>query len=428
MPRAWLTWQNWLMFPLPASPLLRVRVREQRWSGFRASASRNSISAWAVQHPNEMSDAIAEKMQQGLDEGVFPGAVLLVASRNEIIHHASYGFATLIPQSEPTSVDTCYDLASLTKPLATVTATLMLAAAGRIDLEAPLAQFLPELPKESLRRGTIRQLLNHCTGLPAWRPFYERIVPDGTRLREMPLAQRRSALYDAIHHEQLIEPVGARSTYSDLGFILLGELLERVSGKDWGSLIHDQVFARLEIAGLFYMSEAGPTGAISIRDRRFAATELDPWRGRLLRGEVHDEHAAVMGGISSHAGLFGTAQGVFEMAALWLAAVRGEDSLLPTNWAREFVRRQNLAPGSSWALGWDTPSRGPAGETSSSGNHFSSLSFGHLGYAGTSVWIDPERCLIVVLLTNRVHPSRTNNLIRQFRPVLHDTVVMALKG
>jgi serine-type D-Ala-D-Ala carboxypeptidase len=375
-----------------------------------------------------MSDALADKMREGLEQGVFPGAVLLVAAGNQLVHHASYGHATLIPQPEPTSVDTYYDLASLTKPLATVTAILGFVADGRVALDAPIGQFLPELRHESLRRGTIRHLLNHCTGLPAWRPFYERIVPDGTRLRETAVAQRRAALFDAIHHEDLIEPVGARSVYSDLGFILLGELLERVSGKDWLTLSHDQVFAPLGVRGLFYMSETGPTGGTSIRGRSFAATEQDPWRGRLLRGEVHDEHAAIMGGVSSHAGLFGTAQSVFELAAMWLAAVRGESTQFPTNWAREFVRRQNLAPGSSWGLGWDTPSRGLAGEPSSSGNHFSPSSFGHLGYAGTSVWIDPERHLIVVLLTNRVHPHRTNNLIRQFRPVLHDTVVTALKA
>jgi len=156
--------------------------------------------------------------------------------------------------------------------------------------------------------------------------------------------------------------------------------------------------------------------------RRFAATEQDEWRGRLIRGEVHDENAAVMGGVSTHAGLFGTAEAVLRAVMPWLAAVRGEASPIPTSLAKEFVRKQEIGPQGSWALGWDTPSLGPGSVPSSSGQYFSSGSFGHLGYAGTSVWIDPDRELIVVLLTNRVHPTRKNDKIRAFRPVLHDTV------
>jgi CubicO group peptidase (beta-lactamase class C family) len=373
-----------------------------------------------------MADSIAEKMQEGVEQGVFPGAVLLVASHDRIVHHAAYGAATLLPQPEPASADTLYDLASLTKPLTTVTATALLVAQGHLALDDPLARYLPALGQEALRTATVRHLLNHCSGLPAWRPFYLDIVPEGPRLRELPLSQRRAAMYDRIHKEALVDPVGARCVYSDLGFILLGEILEAATGKEWSALCHGDVFSRLGIRGLFYMSETGPTGGTSIQHRRFAATEQDEWRGRLLRGEVHDEHAAIMGGISSHAGLFGTAQTVFEAVRPWLAAVRGESSPLPANWAREFVRRQSLEAGSSWALGWDTPSTGPHGEPSSSGRHFSPSAFGHLGYAGTSVWIDPLRNLVVVLLTNRVHPTRKNNLIRQFRPAIHDTVVTAL--
>jgi CubicO group peptidase (beta-lactamase class C family) len=155
---------------------------------------------------------------------------------------------------------------------------------------------------------------------------------------------------------------------------------------------------------------------------QFAATEQDDWRGRMIRGEVHDENAAVMGGVSSHAGLFGTAEAVARAVGPWLAAVQGEASPIPAPWAREFVRKQGIDPQGSWALGWDTPSTGPGGTPSSSGSHFSPGSFGHLGYAGTSVWIDPERDLIVVLLTNRVHPTRKNDRIRAFRPAIHDVV------
>jgi CubicO group peptidase (beta-lactamase class C family) len=372
-----------------------------------------------------MSDPIAEKMQQGVEEGVFPGGVLLVEHNGKRVHHAAYGFACIQPEREPATVDTIYDLASLTKPIATVTAVVFLAADGKLSLDDPLERYVPELTQTDLRAATLRHLLNHCSGLPAWRPLYERMVPDGRKLREKPVAARRAAIYDAIHHEPLVDPVGSRCVYSDLGFILLGEILERIVKQEW-SAFHHTVFARLGARDLFYMSEVGPTGGGSLANRQIAATEQDEWRGRMIRGEVHDENAAVMGGVSSHAGLFGTAESVAGTVRPWLAAVRGDASPISSAWAKEFVKRQAIVPGTSWGLGWDTPSKGLNGEPSASGQYFSPASFGHLGYAGTSVWIDPERDLIVVLLTNRVHPTRKNDKIRVFRPTLHDIVFGAV--
>jgi CubicO group peptidase (beta-lactamase class C family) len=369
-----------------------------------------------------MSDPIAEKMQEGVDEGVFPGAVLLVSHQGRTVHHAAYGFACLLPERESATVDTLYDLASLTKPIATATAVLLLVADGKLGLDDPLERYVPDLTQEALKKATIRHLLNHTSGLPAWRPLYEQIIPDGARLKESPLAERRAAIYEAIHREPLTEPVGARCVYSDLGFMLLGEIVERIVKQEWAAFIHGAVWARLGASDLFYMSEGGPTGGLLVANRQFAATEQDGWRGRVIRGEVDDENAAVMGGVSAHAGLFGTAMAVARAAGQWLAAVRGGASPIPSSWAKEFVRKQGIDPQGSWALGWDTPSTGPGGTPSSSGSHFSPGSFGHLGYAGTSVWIDPERDLIVVLLTNRVHPTRKNDRIRAFRPAIHDVV------
>ncbi|MEK6603035.1 MAG: serine hydrolase domain-containing protein, partial [Nitrospirota bacterium] len=323
---------------------------------------------------------------------------------------------------EPATTDTIYDLASLTKPIATATAAALLVADGKLSLDDSLERFVPELTQGALRKATIRHLLNHSSGLPAWRPLYERIVPDGRTLRDRPLSDRRAAIYDAIHREPPVEPVGGRCVYSDLGFILLGEILERIVKQEWAAFIHVVVFPRLGAQGLFYMSEGGPTSGMLVDARQFAATEQDDWRGRMIRGEVHDENAAVMGGVSAHAGLFGTAVSVARAVSPWLAAVRGESSPIPASWAREFVRKQGIDPQGSWALGWDTPSTGLAGTPSSSGAYFSPGSFGHLGYAGTSVWIDPERDLIVVLLTNRVHPTRKNDKIRAFRPAIHDVI------
>src|SRR5947209_16353961 len=249
-----------------------------------------------------MADKIAEKMREGMEQGVFPGGVLLVSHKGRTVHHAAYGAACLLPKPEPASVDTIYDLASLTKPLATTTAVALLLADGRLSLEDPLERFVPELTQNDLRQATIRHLLNHTSGLPAWRPLYERIVPDGRRLREQPLAARRAAVFDAIHREPLVEPVGRRCLYSDLGFMLLGEILERIVKQEWATFCHAVVLARLGVSGLFFMSESGPTGVVSVDARRFAATEQDEWRGRVTSGEGPEGEAGVVGGRATPAG------------------------------------------------------------------------------------------------------------------------------
>src|SRR5207245_5166710 len=246
-----------------------------------------------------MEDKIAEKMREGVEQGVFPGGVLLVSHKGRTVHHAACGAACLLPEPEPATVDTVYDLASLTKPLATTTAVALLLADGRLSLEDPLERFVPELTQNDLRQVTIRHLLNHTSGLPAWRPIYERIVPDGRRLREQPLAARRAAVFDAIHREPLVEPVGRRCLYSDMGFMLLGEILERIVKQEWATFCHAVVLARLCVSGLFFMSESGPTGGVSVDARRFAATEQDEWRGRRVRGGGPGGVQGVWGGGST---------------------------------------------------------------------------------------------------------------------------------
>src|SRR2546426_2932249 len=247
-----------------------------------------------------MAEPIADKMREGVDQGVFPGGVLLVSHRGRTVHLAAYGAACLLPEPEPATVDPTYDLASLTKPLATTTAVALLLADCRLSLEDPLERFVPELTQSDLRQATIRHLLNHTSGLPAWRPLYERIVPDGYRLRDQPLAARRAAVFEAIHREPLVEPVGRRCLYSDLGFMLLGEILERIVKQEWAAFCHADVLARLSVSGLFYMSESGPTGGVSVDARRFAATEEDEWRGGPVPGGGAGGNAAGAGRGAPH--------------------------------------------------------------------------------------------------------------------------------
>jgi CubicO group peptidase (beta-lactamase class C family) len=357
------------------------------------------------------SKAIAAAMQSAVERGVFPGAVLFVRLRGVVVHHQAVGLASRLPKAEPVEVETIYDLASLTKPLATATAVLSLIQEGRLTLEMSVQEVLKELTGAPVGSARIFHLLNHSAGLPAWRPYYERI---GERDR----ADAERLMLELIRQESLISPIGARSIYSDLGFILLGCVVARAVGQPLESYcqtIHDTVGA----APLGYAPRLGSSNGGLHKHwslGRIAPTEDDPWRGGIVRGLVHDENAYALGGVAGHAGLFGTATAVAAVTRSWLDGYHGRPSPFRTDLVQRFVTRQQT-PGSSWGLGWDTPS-----PPSSSGRHFSPQAFGHLGFTGTSIWIDPVPELEVILLSNRVHPTRQNNLIRDFRPQIHDLI------
>lgn len=361
-------------------------------------------------------DRITKALEAAVAGGVFPGAVLHVRLRGTCVYHQAVGCAALIPEREVARPDTIYDLASLTKPLATATSVLRLVQDGRLSLHDPVQRHLAELKGSAVGSATVFHLLTHSSGLPAWRPLYERLAEEDRRVPGTlgsPAAQRLALTM--IKDEPLEAPPGARSVYSDLGFILLGVLIERVSGRTLASYCREAVFEPMR-ASLFFLGPA--SGSETVLDLALVApTEDDPWRGRLLRAEVHDENAYALGGVAGHAGLFGTAEAVSAVVSHWLDSYAGRSRVLSPDLVKRFVTRQEGIPGSSWALGWDTPS-----VPSSSGNRFSAASFGHLGYTGTSVWVDPATELAVILLSNRVHPTRRNEAIKQFRPLLHDVI------
>lgn len=226
---------------------------------------------------------------------------------------------------------------------------------------------------------------------------------------------------EMIRDEPLIYVRGERSLYSDLGFMLLGFLVERLSGMALDLWCEEVIVRPLQADPMMFRPTAGRAQSDVVRPTvdvsRIAPSEQDEWRNRLLRGEVHDENAAAMGGVAGHAGLFGTAESVLAVSGAWLCGYYGRESILERELVGQFTTRQESDARSSWALGWDTPSA-----PSSSGSSFSERSFGHLGYTGTSLWIDPLCELEVVLLSNRVHPSRRNEKIKVFRPLIHDLV------
>jgi CubicO group peptidase (beta-lactamase class C family) len=358
-----------------------------------------------------------------------PGAVVLARLRRggETFDHASVrGHAALRPERIPMARETIFDLASLTKVMATATAAMLLAADGALELDDPVAKHLPEFAERGKEAVTVRHLLTHSSGLRPWRGFHEPLLERerkrGERILATPAA--RAWVLASIERSALVHEPGSAAVYGDLDFIVLGALIEAVAKRPLDRFCEERIFAPLGLGSTFFVP-LGP-GAAPLEGalrRRIAATENCPWRGRILWGEVHDPNASVMGGVAGHAGLFAPADDVARFAAAWLDAWHGRPSPLPANWVRRFAERQDLPPGSDWALGWDTPSE----RASSSGRRFSRASIGHLGFTGTSLWIDLEAEAIVVMLTNRVHLVAKRSKFA-LRPVVHDLVREAFEA
>jgi CubicO group peptidase (beta-lactamase class C family) len=347
-------------------------------------------------------------MRQAISEGVFPGAVLLVSKEGSIVCHNAYGMADLFSRRSM-STQTIFDLASLTKPLATALAVMILNQQGDIGTEQELGDILPYFKKEKKSTIKIRHLLHHNSGLADYRPYYKEI-------EHLPSEKRKQALRNLLVIEPLVYPIGTKVVYSDLGFMILEWIIERVSGKRLDCFVSEMIYGPLGIDNLFFvdLNAEKPPGV-------FAATEQCPWRKILLAGQVHDENAYVVGGVQGHAGLFGTAAAVHMLIHKLLCAYQetSPGNLFQTEMVRLFFSR---LPNADKTLGFDTP----ALKNSSAGSYFSANSVGHLGFTGTSFWMDLDRLIIVIMLTNRVHPSRDNMAIKAFRPKLHDTVMKTL--
>lgn len=353
-------------------------------------------------------DGVDREMASGVRSGVFPGAVLLVSRGREILFHRAYGVANLFTGSA-VGLDTVFDLASLTKPLATALALMKLTAQGRLTLETPLGFLLPEFAHTEKRAITIAQLLAHQSGYPAYRPYYR-------ALHRLAPGLRAACLRRLLVAQPLADTPGRRTIYSDLGYLVLQWVAERVSGRPLDRFLQETVYEPLAVDRLFFPGRDGVPDGGSV-----AATEFCPRRNLLLSGRVHDDNADVVGGVAGHAGLFGTARGVHQVLRRLLDAHRGSAESLAL---RPDLVRLFCTP---WGPGGRPPGFDrPEGRGSSAGRHFSAHTVGHLGFTGTSFWMDLERGVIVVLLTNRVHPSRANAAIRTFRPRLHDAVMEAV--
>jgi CubicO group peptidase (beta-lactamase class C family) len=360
-----------------------------------------------------MTHEITEFLKKGLAQNTYPGAVLLVAQGEDIVFFHNVGNRAVKPKPLPMKKETIFDLASLTKPLATTLALMKLVDEGLLDLDTPVSCPIQPFPWKEKADITIRLLLNHSAGLPDWKPFYLELI-------KLPTKERKPAVRQLIMEEPLCHEPQTVSLYSDLGFMLLEWIIEVTAGRDLSSFLDARFYHPLVLRTLYLdQITADPVH----EKERFAATEYCPWRKEVIQGHVHDENAYALGGYSGHAGLFGTALGVFTLTTALLKIYHGSRSgLVSTETVRTFFSRQGIVPGSTFALGWDTPSQ----TNSSAGDYFSSKSVGHTGFTGTSLWIDLEKKITVIFLTNRIHPSRSNEKIRDFRPDLHNLIMREL--
>jgi CubicO group peptidase (beta-lactamase class C family) len=353
--------------------------------------------------------AVTNFLDSAVAGGAAPGAVLGVSVNGARFLHTSGQLGA--DDGTPVDFSTVYDLASLTKVVGLATALMLAVDEGKLDLDAPIMRYVPTFHGHLKEQVTARMLLAHASGLPAWRPLSRET---GNRAGAIELATRTP----------LESAPGAREAYSDLGSIVLTQAVETIGAERLDSLLQRRVF--------------GPLGMHSVRFlpaedlERIAPTELDPSRGRVLRGEVHDENAARMDGVSGHAGLFGSAPDLLTFAEWVLdrgqadrrtgsSTVSSDRPTVSPPVLAEFTRRQELVPGSSRALGWDTPTPG-----GSAGSLLSAVSFGHTGFTGTSLWIDPRHRLAIVLLSNRVNPTRNNPRWTPVRGRIADLVMTTL--
>jgi CubicO group peptidase (beta-lactamase class C family) len=378
-----------LRFALPQAALTECSVPPHL---ARQSLSENTISA------------IDQIVERAAAEKKIPGAVILVSHQGRIIFEKAYGQRSLEPVVEPMSFDTVFDLASLTKAVATAPSIMLLVERGRLQLDDPAAKYIPAFGKRGKSKITIRQLLTHYSGLPA----------------DLRLSKRRRSsaknILTGIYEVKPVAPPGNRFIYSDLGFVVLGKVVEKVSGKPLDLFASENFFTPLNMNSTTFHP-------LKLNQHLIAPTERLRGGG-VMRGQVHDPLAATLGGVAGDAGLFSTAQdlGRFCQMLLGKGALDGVSVLAPATIQQMVSPQSPAGKDNIRGFGWDIDST----YSSVKGSHFSSQSFGHTGYTGTSLWIDPISESFLIILTNRVHPDGKGN-VRELRTQIADIVGAALQ-
>jgi len=363
------------------------------------------LAALLVSQDTARWEPVARVVEAAVAGRAFPGAVVAIGRRDSVLYLHAFGHLDY-EHGQPVQTSTVYDIASLTKVVGLTTALMQLVAQHRVDLDSPAVRYVPAFQNRSI---TVRQLLTHSSGLPAFKQWWTRV-------------HSRDDMFALANAEPLEQPPGTHMVYSDIGALVMTQVVENVSGERLDQYLESQLFAPLGLRDTRFNPPADWLD-------RIAPTEMDHnWRHAMVRGQVHDENAASMGGVSGHAGMFSTAPDLVRFAQMMLSCfghqppATSHQPVVNCTTVQEFAQVQQ--PGfSSRALGWDTPN-----SNSSAGGLLSPQSFGHTGFTGTSMWMDPSRDLFVILLTNRVHPTRENTQIFQVRRAVADAAVLVADG
>lgn len=359
-------------------------------------------------------------IEDGIRSQAYPSAVLVVGNSKGVLYQNAYGRLTYGDESQITTLRTIYDLASVTKVIATTAAIMKLYDEGKVDLNAPVYQYIPEFNNNGKQDITVYNLLVHNSGLTAWTPFYQDPNMDSPQ-------KVKDAIYNCSKEYQ----TGSRTLYSDYNAFLLGEIVQRVSGVALDKFCKENIFSRLKMTDTDFLQPMS-------EDYRIAPTENDTyWRNQLLVGYVHDELAAILEGVSGNAGLFSTGPDLFKFMQMMLNNGRYtderrmspqalQDTLFTPATVELFTSKATgLGYANTRALGWETKPEATK-YPPPCGTRFSNNCFGHTGYTGTSVWCDREKDLIVIFLTNRVYPTRGSEEVRSIRPKVHDEICRIL--
>jgi CubicO group peptidase (beta-lactamase class C family) len=341
-------------------------------------------------------------LSNAINNKAFPGAVVLVSMDNQIIYEKPFGHLTYDENSALVTINTIYDVASLTKVIATTTSAMICYDRKLFSLDDPVAKYLPEFASNGKENITIKNLLIHNSGLPAYKRFYGKYNS----------AEEMVAVLYSIELEYDTE---TKTVYSDLGMIVLGKLIEKVTGKTLDQFCKEEIFQPLKMNNTYF----NPPDSLKYK---IAPTENDNyWRYRLVWGTVHDENSALLDGAAGHAGVFSTANDISHLLKMLLngGTYNGIKIINPET-VQLFTKRYSAQ--STRALGWDTKSA----MRSSAGVLFDITSFGHTGFTGTSIWVDPTKKLFVIFLTNRVHPTRENKKLYKIRPALHNAIMESI--
>lgn len=374
-------------------------------------------------------------MNQAVEDESFPGAVLLIGRGGDVVLERAYGqkvykdskFAAEIEGALSMRADTVFDVAGITNIVVTTTLLMKLVEWKQLSLTDRVSRYIQGFGVLGKAPITIAHLLSHSSGLAPWAPFYEDLVREnaGERMGILTSKGARDYVFNAINRSALKYEPGTRQIYSDIGFMVLGHLIEELTGLGLDRAAQRHIFQPLGLKSTSYidLSMIKRRGIHPVTDL-IAPTEECPWRKRTLCGEVSDDNAWAMGGIAGHSGVFSTARDLHRFAVEMIAAARGESSFLRRDTVLTFWGGLAEPLGGSWKFGWDSPSD----ENLLAGSGLSPHAVGECGFTGCSLWVEPERAIDIVLMTNRVHPHRSNKKIRNFRPTVHAAIVKALGG